>query len=353
MRLAGAIAALVLSMSAVALAQTADSPDMGPSAGQDQPAADDADVQTQILVLGDAIGGGLGAGLSRMAEIDGRFDVSIRFNEESGLARPDVYNWAETLPKILETNSFDVIVVQIGANDRQVIRSGNERFAFNSPAWIAAYNRQADALLDQLADSQARVYWVGLPPMADADYDKDMQAVSELQRQRAEARGFTHIDIRKAFTTPDGQYTDVGPDDSGEVRKLRGRDGISFFKAGNNRMGQLVLAAIESGKQPEPEVPVKTSREAVAEPPPKTRAASVPLFGQVSLLGETVTLVPEDVVMNASAVAGVGVQPSAAFESLKAMLPPGSGAERLFRLGDAGNAPRGRVDDFLAPPEPE
>ena len=72
-----------------------------------------------MLVLGDAIGGGLGAGLTRVAEASGDYEVSIRFNEESGLARPEVYDWPATVPKILGSNAYDVIVVMLGANDTQ------------------------------------------------------------------------------------------------------------------------------------------------------------------------------------------------------------------------------------------
>ena len=60
---------------------------MGSQATAEQPAAGEATELTRMLVLGDAVGGGLGAGLERMAQAGGRFDVSIRFNEESGLAQ--------------------------------------------------------------------------------------------------------------------------------------------------------------------------------------------------------------------------------------------------------------------------
>ena len=68
-----------------------------------------------------------------------------------------------------------------------------------------------------------------------------------LQRQLVEQRGMTYLDLRPQFTNPDGSYTDSFTDATGTVVRLRGRDGISFFKAGNNRMGELVLAAIVAG----------------------------------------------------------------------------------------------------------
>lgn len=335
-----------------AMAQTADTPVMGSSAIEEAAAQEEAQQVTDILVLGDAVGGGLGAGLIRMAEPDGRYQVALRLNEESGLARPEVYDWVATLPKIIESNSYDAIVVLLGTNDRQMIRSGNERYAFNTPGWVAAYKTQVDMLLDELADSGAKVYWVSIPPMANPEYDAAMQVITALQRERVEARGMNFVDIRREFSNPGGSYTDMGKDDTGKVRKLRGKDGISFFKQGNNRLAQLVLQAITSGKVALPKIakvslPENTSVQQPAAPP-----REVPLFGQTAMLGEALTLRPKDVVVSAMLVVGSGgdLSASAALEAIRALAPQGSSAEKLFRLGQASPAPKGRADDFAVPP---
>jgi len=304
---------------------------------------------TRILVLGDAIGGGLGAGLTRVAEPGGGYEVSIRFNEESGLARPEVYDWVATVPKILGSNAFDVIVVMIGANDKQAIRSGDARIAFNSEGWAEAYGAQVDRLLDALAASGARLYWVSPPPMRDPEYDAAVQVIAALQSQRAAARGLQFIDMRPPFLAADGSYTDMGPDDTGTVTRLRGRDGISFYKAGNNRMGQLVLAAIESGGGQAPGLKADGKTDALR--PEDER--QVPLFGQALMNGEIYTVQPEGVTANAVMLAGSGLDPAAALNALRDLSPAGSSAEKLFRRGDAPPAPSGRADDFAAPPPPE
>ena len=243
------LAASALLLAGASLAQEAEAPVMGStgSVGEGLPMEGEEQV-VRVLSVGDAVGGGLGAGLLRMGEIDGRYDVTIRFNEESGLARPDLYDWPATLAKLLETSRFDVIVVMMGANDRQQIRDGNARHAFGSPGWTDAYRRQLDRMLDVLKSSGAKVYWVSLPPMADADYDTAIQAINALQKEQVEARGAAWVDIRANFLTPDGRFLESGPDESGEITRLRGLDGVSFFKQGNNVMGQLVLKAMQSAR---------------------------------------------------------------------------------------------------------
>lgn len=353
MRLLIAIVASILLAVGPALSQETETPVMGATAttGEGRPPEGEEQV-IRILSVGDAVGGGLGAGLLRMGEIDGRYDVTIRFNEESGLARPELYDWPTTLSKLLETASFDVIVVMLGANDRQTIREGNLRHAFGSPGWIEAYRRQLDRMLDVLKSSGARVYWVSIPPMADPDYDGAMQLINGLQKERVEARGAAWVDIRARFLTADGRFLETGPDTTGMITRLRGRDGISFFKQGNNVMGQLVLEALQSGVIADMKTAVAApqSRPQIARSSPARREPRVvPLFGRIGFEGQVEVIQPDDVMAGTALMLSSGgtVRPPAEVVGmLVSIARPGSAAERLFRTGVAGEVPKGRADDF-------
>ena len=50
-------------------------------------------------------------------------------------------------------------------------------------------------MLDQLTESGAKIYWIGLPAMAEDDYDTAVQAISALQKSRAEAQEASFVDI--------------------------------------------------------------------------------------------------------------------------------------------------------------
>ncbi len=329
---------LLLALGGQALAQTVDAPVMGSSAGGDATAE-----RRHILVAGDAIGGGLGAGLMRMASDGDLYDVTIRFNEESGLARPEVYDWSETLPKILEGKDYDTVVLLLGSNDRQQMRDGDLRLAFNSPDWIAAYKTQLDRVLDAASALGAQVYWVAIPPMANPDYDAAMRDISEIQKERVVAKGAMFLDLRAAFVNPDGSYTDTGPDETGTIRKLRGRDGVTFFKQGNNRLGQLVLEAIVKGAPSLPAVSVAAVPDVAAE-------IGVPFFGRPDGGGDSVVIQPSGVSAVTSFALGndAVVMPGSVFSSLQGLARPGSDAARLFATGEPSPAPVGRVDDFTA-----
>ncbi len=320
-----------------------------------------AEVETEnyrILAIGDALGGGLGAGLTRTAELETGFEVTNRFKEESGVARPEVHDWGVALPKLLEGSAFDAVVVLLGSNDRQAIRIDYSRFEFGTPEWVAAYKARTDRILDALLAAGVKIYWVGIPPMADPEYDAAMRKIADLQRQRVEAKGAKFVDIRPAFLNPDGSYTDSGPGDEGVVRRLRSRDGVTFFKQGNNRLGQLVLAAIKEGMAEEVPPPGAEVAAGKGDAPPldSPPLPDVPLFGQAAADGGAATMRPADVKVadlppkasEAAALPG----PAARLAGPRALAVPGSAAEMLFSVGQMPAPPAGRADDFsYVPPQ--
>lgn len=291
----------------------------------------------RILVIGDALAGGLGAGLTRMTEFETGFEIVNRFQEVSGIARPEVYDWTENLPNIMQDKDFKAVVVLLGANDRQSIRSGEFRYVFNTPDWITAYRAQTDQLLDVLKARNVKIFWVAIPPMGDALYDADMKILTALQKREVEAKGATFVDLRSAFLNPDGTYTDTGEDDTGEIRKLRARDGVTFFKQGNNRFGQLLLAEIKKnmGVNPVEGLP----QSVTITPPPSIE--SLPIFGQDTGDGNVAVFQPER--LSTPDAARLAINNASVS---RADIVPGSVAEKLFVQGEAQPAPAGRFDDF-------
>ena len=137
-------------------------------------------------------------------------------------------------------------------------------------------------------------------------------------------------------------YTDKGPDDTGEVRKLRSRDGVTFFKQGNNRFGQLLLAEIKRVIGTGEIETTPTFSPKVDLPSPAV--AVIPLFGQDTGDGTSVTFQPDGKLISdlARVVAGDIIVKAIS----RTDIVPGSEAEKLFILGQAQPAPAGRFDDF-------
>ncbi len=80
-----------------------------------------------IFVFGDSLAAGLWAGSQRAAKGNQRLRIKGRFKEGSGLARPQLHDWAKALPKIIESNPMDIAVVLIGSAFAQSCSCGRAR----------------------------------------------------------------------------------------------------------------------------------------------------------------------------------------------------------------------------------
>jgi uncharacterized protein len=324
-----------------------------------------ADGVFRILVVGDNLAGGLGAGMSRMVQDDPRYEIVNRFNESSGLSRTEFYDWPKAIEKIVADKAVDAVVILVGVNDRQEIRNGNVRYPFKSPDWLTGYQANIDRMLAAVKAANALPLWVSIPPMADLAFDADMRYLSDIHAKRVIAQGGHFVDVRPYFVAADGSYIDRGQDETGVDRKLRSRDGITFFKQGNNRFGQLILAeinrlAVGTAVLLPPVKPVAASNVATADTVLATVPAlgvavvtGSPSFGQEGLDGEQITF-RADAIQPAApgplSVAQRSVTPAGSpVAEIKLTAKPGSQAQSLFSVGTVSDAPAGRFDDFAVP----
>ena len=301
----------------------------------------------RILVIGDQMAGGMGAGITRMAENDDTIQVANRFIESSSLVRPEIYDWAAAIPKMAEGKDFTTAFVLMGLNDRRDMRNGDQVLKFNSPEWIGAYKQRVDGVIDALLAQHMQIFWMGEPPMGDPALDVDMQALSTYQKERAAAKGATFIDLRAPLLGADGKYTERGLDDTGTERRLRESDGVTFFKQGNNRLGQIALAALQNG----PAAPAVADPAATVALSAPAAVAAVdtnqsPIFGQQDANGTSITKTGTDM-MAAVAVDSASKQADQS-STIGIGAAKGSNAETLFTTGLAPPAPAGRFDDFTA-----
>jgi uncharacterized protein len=347
--------------------QPVDGPLMGseatalPAADQvSNSSAEDGDGYS-ILVIGDALAGGLGAGMTRMVQELPSFEILNRFNESSGLARREVYDWSAALGKIVATKPVKAVVVLVGVNDRQEIRDGSVRYPFKSPQWVKGYEANVDQLITAIKASQAEIFWVSVPPMADAGFDADMRYLSDIHKARVAAHKGHYIDVRPFFQTADGAFVERGPDDTGVERKLRDSDGVRFMKSGNNRFGQVVLegirAQIKNLVPPQPAIAAAPEAVVANDPPAAgqgvTIVAEPPSFGQSGLDGESLTFRADS--LKAPALPQVSVaqrtagQNVVAAPSMQISAIAGSAAEKFLTDGVVGTVPAGRFDDYAVP----
>jgi hypothetical protein len=299
-----------------------------------------------VFIIGDALAGGLWAGTTRVGGRWPEFLVTGRFKEESGLARPEIYDWASAVPKILERHQVDIAIVLIGTNDGQDIRSDSGRLAFGTPEWAVAYEAEVDELISVFMENGVSVYWVSMPPMRSEQHEAAVSVIAELQRQRVLASGAKYIDVRPEFSNADGSYAESGIGVDGREVRLRSLDGIKFIKAGNDKLSTLVFDAISV------DLGLSSESAVVAEGGAGYAGgieANLPIFGQEMADGSARALTLADLAIELAGedqVQGARLDLDQAADTPAA---PNSAAAALFETGSWPSPKPGRIDDFRWP----
>jgi len=233
----------------------------------------------RVTVLGDAFSQPLAAGLDQSFAGDPKIAVLRRGNDNSGLVRSDYYDWMKAAREIAEDpKKPDMAVIMIGGNDRQALTADTGAQEPLSPRWRELYGSRVEGLIQIFKDKNIPVVWVGLPVMQPSGYSAAIAQINEIFRSSAAKAGVPFIDLWDKFTDEHGQYSAFGPDENGQIVKLRSADGIHFTEAGARKLALFVEGEIkrlyeereahipESAKAA-PEGPPPAAPQAVAPPP--------------------------------------------------------------------------------------
>ena len=79
-----------------------------------------------ILDVGDSLGEDLGLGLGYTLEANPKVHVIQAAHGDSGLARPDYYDWPAHLQALLNEYHPQVVTILIGGNDAQSFDAENQ-----------------------------------------------------------------------------------------------------------------------------------------------------------------------------------------------------------------------------------
>lgn len=299
-----------------------------------------------IAVIGDSEAGLLAQGLTEAFANDPRVAIVNKAKEDTGLVRDDFYDWRAAAKALLDgPQHFDAAVIQIGINDNQKPRLGDNSPEPLSKPFNEIYAKRVEELAALFRDKKTPLIWVGLPIMRSENLSNAALVFNDIDRQYAEAQGARYVDLWEAFSDENSVYRASGPDVNGVIMRLRAADGVHFNKAGARKAAHFVEPEIrkllEAALQP-PETPATPAPEAPASPAPggetpqpgapEPEAAAPappppkPIAGKIENLSDS-----------ALSPGGTLATPPAARTSAK---PP-----------EAAASQPGRADDFTWPPK--
>jgi hypothetical protein len=196
------------------------------------------------------------------------------FKSGTGLARPEVFNWQQEYPAMLQQRKPDFVIVAIGANDGQGFVEGGVTYQFGTPGWQDVYQRRVKAYIDMLTANGATVIWLELPPMKSPVYDARIALVNRIAltvvKSEPHAIWFSTAGI---IGDGNGRFRDIGNVD-GKAVKLRQGDGIHLSDEGGELLAAKLLPWLAAQAAPPP-APAATSAPA-SNPPAAAKPEETP-----------------------------------------------------------------------------
>ena len=202
----------------------------------------------RVLVVGDSVGLDLGQPLVNSLSGFGNVTTYLDGRIDTGLSRPDYFNWPAELQVDLANQRPQLVVVMIGANDPQGLVTPNGSIHFGQPGWDEAYSARVAAFIAEANAAGAHVLWVGMPPMQDPGLDaalKHLNGLVQIQVAAAKDGGAVYLSSVPSLGDQHHNYTAFLPDSSGAVTNVRTPDGIHVTPAGGARLAAAVVTSME------------------------------------------------------------------------------------------------------------
>jgi len=200
-----------------------------------------------ILEIGDSLGEDLGFGLGDYVfASDSYVHVIQAAVGDTGLARPDYYDWPAHLEADLRQYHPGAVIVFLGGNDGQSFNVNGEYVGFGTSLWHRVYAARVALVMRECLAADARVLWVGMPIMQAAYLAAEMQKMNAIYE--AEARrhpGVTYFPSWAVFATPQGAYT-ASIVVNGETELLRDPDGLHIANYGDDLLAVDLVAPMEA-----------------------------------------------------------------------------------------------------------
>ncbi len=199
-----------------------------------------------LLVIGDSLGEDLGFGLDDVFGSNPAVRVIQDGIADTGLARPDFYDWQTHLAQEMEQYHPGAVVVMLGGNDGQNFISNGTFVTFGTATWHTVYSQRAAALMNEATAAGAHVVWVGMPIMGDAGLSSEMFLENQAFAQQAATRsGVSYFSSWNVFVNSQGEYSQYLPNASGAMEEVRDSDGVHFTIDGCLRLASAMVGPME------------------------------------------------------------------------------------------------------------
>lgn len=208
-----------------------------------------AEEPLRVWVFGDSLINMAGPRVEALLEGTGLAQVQVDSRPNTGLVRPDYYDWPAALRSRLAAGPTpEAVLVLMGANDGQNVRLPGAAAPRWSAAWSEEYQRRAGGVMALLAEAGAEVWWMGLPGMKGAAHQRTADALNALLAAEAPRHpGVQFVPTEAAFSLAGRRFSQhlVGP--TGARFPARAGDGVHFTWSGSRVLATHMVEALCQG----------------------------------------------------------------------------------------------------------
>jgi hypothetical protein len=200
--------------------------------------------QDRVLLIGDSLMQGLAPHLVARFKKKDQIQTVDMSRHSTGLTYPAFYNWPNAVKQAFTEQSFDVMIVFMGANDPWDMTVKGKYIRFASPRWNEIYSERVRAILEVASANNTRVIWLSTPPMGREDIKAKIPQLNQLYKTEIEKFATTakFIDTAPVLTKDGVSYSRfIELPERGSVM-LRTDDGIHFTTQGHRLLSKLTLA---------------------------------------------------------------------------------------------------------------
>ncbi|MFT4002016.1 MAG: DUF459 domain-containing protein [Rhizobium sp.] len=290
-----------------------------------------------VLVVGDFLANGLASGLEDAFSTSPGVVVQARGNVASGLVRQDYYNWPQQLPGMIDQLKPAMVVVMIGANDRQQMIGDGLNEKYGTDPWFIAYEERVQQFAKLVTSRHIPLLWVGLPPFGSDQLTASAVKLNQIYQSQMTSVGGEFIDIWDGFTDQSGEFIVTGSDINGQQVRLRTADGVNFTAAGKRKVAFYLEKSARRilGDQASPDITRLDTGN-----PMQGQQANLPATETEKITRTQPVSLSDPDLDGGSQLLGGTPAPAATTPSPR---------DLLVEKGQMDPAPAGRVDDYRLP----
>jgi uncharacterized protein len=212
-----------------------------------------------ILDIGDSVGTDLGFGLGDEFTSDKYVHVLQEGLDDTGLDRPDYWNWPGHLEQYLKRYHPGAVVIMMGANDDQNLNEKDDTTSefcphfgppcvvpLGSPAWTADYTARVKLLMQESLLAGAHVLWVGMPPMGGGNVTSAFcQQINAIAISQAKLLpDVTYVSSWSVLGGKRGQFV-LFKKINGHTQQIRANDGVHLDPYGWDLLAAYLVDPME------------------------------------------------------------------------------------------------------------